>query len=389
MKIAIICDVLGVPNNGTSIASYNLINYLKKAGHEVHVVCSDEDKIGVEGYHVVPHLNLGPINAYVKKNGVALSKGDKKILEPLIKEMDLIHTEMPFSLSVAAVKLARKYNIPITSSCHVQAENCTSHVFMMRFELANYAMYKIFYHNVYKHAISVHYPSKFICDYLVERGYKAPKPYVITNGVNPGIYPIQVEKPDSLKGKFVILYTARYVKEKYQKILIDAMKYTKYQDKIQLVFAGGGPNLAKLEKRAEKLNLKNKVMFRFFPRVEMNNVINYADLYVHPSNIEIEAIAANEAVSCGLVPVISNSKKSAAPMFAIDENNLFKASSPKDLAKRIDFWIENPELKAKQKEEYLSRRNPLSVEEAMIQMEQMILDSYRIFHERKKALEGK
>lgn len=44
MKITIICEVLGQPNNGTSVAAYNLINYLREEGHEVTVVCPDEDK---------------------------------------------------------------------------------------------------------------------------------------------------------------------------------------------------------------------------------------------------------------------------------------------------------------------------------------------------------
>lgn len=44
MNIVIVCDILGKKNNGTSIASYNLINYLKSKGHSVKVVCCDLDE---------------------------------------------------------------------------------------------------------------------------------------------------------------------------------------------------------------------------------------------------------------------------------------------------------------------------------------------------------
>ena len=44
MKISIICDVLGAENNGTTIAAMNLIRSLKAKGHDVKVVCPDEDK---------------------------------------------------------------------------------------------------------------------------------------------------------------------------------------------------------------------------------------------------------------------------------------------------------------------------------------------------------
>ena len=44
MKIAIVCDVLGEENNGTTIAAMNLIRYLKKQGHEVRIICADKNR---------------------------------------------------------------------------------------------------------------------------------------------------------------------------------------------------------------------------------------------------------------------------------------------------------------------------------------------------------
>lgn len=46
MKITIICDVLGKENNGTTIAAMNLIRHLREHGHEVRVLCCDQDRIG-------------------------------------------------------------------------------------------------------------------------------------------------------------------------------------------------------------------------------------------------------------------------------------------------------------------------------------------------------
>ena len=58
MKIAIICDVLGEENNGTTIAAMNLIRFLKKQGHEVRIVCADQDKKNEPNVYVVPNVNL-------------------------------------------------------------------------------------------------------------------------------------------------------------------------------------------------------------------------------------------------------------------------------------------------------------------------------------------
>lgn len=51
MRIAIVADVLGEENNGTTITVKRLINNLKARGHEVFVVCprcAEE-----EGYYFV------------------------------------------------------------------------------------------------------------------------------------------------------------------------------------------------------------------------------------------------------------------------------------------------------------------------------------------------
>ena len=67
-----------------------------------------------------------------------------------------------------------------------------------------------------------------------------------------------------------------------------------------------------------------------------------ADLYVHTSDAEIEAMSCMEAFACGLVPVIADSPRSATPQFALDERSLFPAGDTDALAERIDWWIEHP-----------------------------------------------
>ena len=143
---------------------------------------------------------------------------------------------------------------------------------------------------------------------------------------------------------FNILFIGRYSKEKSHKILIDAVAKSKYKDNIQLVFAGQGPIERSLRKEVKKVGIIPPLM-SFYSRDELVNIINQCDLYVHPAEIEIEAISCLEAITCGLVPVISDSPRSATNRFALDERNLFKNNNPEDLAKKIDYWIEHPKEK--------------------------------------------
>jgi len=68
----------------------------------------------------------------------------------------------------------------------------------------------------------------------------------------------------------------------------------------------------------------------------------------------IEGISLIEAFACGLVPIISDSKQSAAAQFALGPQNLFKAGSPESLAEKIDYWLDHPEQLKKLKRNMLN-----------------------------------
>lgn len=107
MLIAVVCDVLGQENNGTTIAAMNLIRSLRAKGHRVRVVCSDADHAGEQDYYIVPKLNFGPLNGYVAKNGVAPAKPDRDILAAALRDVDLVHVMMPLALG------QQRENMPI------------------------------------------------------------------------------------------------------------------------------------------------------------------------------------------------------------------------------------------------------------------------------------
>lgn len=374
MLVTIIADVLGKENNGTTVACMNLYRYLTSVGDIVRIVCCDKDKEGMENYYVVPTLNLGCIiNYFVAKNHVSLAKADKKILTNAIKGSDVVHIMIPFALGKKAVKIAKSLNIPVTAGFHCQAENFTSHLFSMNNHLFNYLTYKNFYNKFYKYVDAVHYPTKFIKDLFEKEVKHETNGYVISNGVQNSFICKEVEKPDYLKDKFVVLFIGRFSREKSHKVLVKAISKSKYKDKIQLMFAGEGPYLECVKKLAKRKNVLPPII-NFYSHEELVNVINYSDLYCHPAEIELEGIACLEAIKCGLVPVISNSRRCATKDFALDDNNLFKCNDSKDLANKIDFWIEHPELKEEYKKKYLASSNIYDQNQCMINMRNMLVE---------------
>jgi glycosyltransferase involved in cell wall biosynthesis len=367
MTVTIVCDVLGEPNNGTTIATLNLINYLKERGHTVYVVCGDEDKYGLDGYYILPKLNLGWfLNKVVARNGVSLAKVDKRILTEAIGKADVVQIQFPFSIGQTAAKIAVKMHKPITASFHCQAENFTAHIFMVNNALANKITYEVFYHTLYKYCDCVHYPTAFIRS-LFEKTTHKTNGFVISNGVGP-LY-VNRHLVHNNK-KFTIVSTGRFSTEKAQHVLIRAAAASKYKDNLRLCFAGEGPLKSVYVRLAKKLHVD--ASFNFYSREDLVTLLNRADLYVHPAFIEIEAIACIEAICCGLVPVIADARRSATKAFALDENNLFKENNVKSLASKIDFWYEHPALKAEYAVRYESLAGRFSQKKCMEGMENML-----------------
>jgi 1,2-diacylglycerol 3-alpha-glucosyltransferase len=379
MIVTIVTDVLGEANNGTTIAAMHLINSLTEKGHTVRVLCPDADKKGVENYYVVPTINFGVFQPIVDHNGVSLAKGDPMTVARAIHDADEVHIMMPFALGRKAAQLCAEFGKPVSAGFHVQAENVTAHFFNWMGNTAiNKAVYRNFWNHFYKYIDAIHYPTQFIRDEFESVIKRKTPGYVISNGVSSDFVHKDVKRLPELEGKFVILCTGRYSKEKRQALLIKAAKASKYSDEIQLIFAGEGPRYEELQRLVRKTKLKNTPLFRFYKRAELVDAINMCDLYVHTSEIEIEAISCLEAISCGLVPVINDSKKSATRYFALDEKNLFKLNDYNDLAAKIDYWHDHPEEKKKRAEEYHSFCGQFNFEHCMDEMEKMIVATAKI-----------
>ena len=370
MVITIVCDVLGKENNGATVAAMNLIRFMKKQGHEVRVLCADQDKQGQEGYYIVPTRSFGKVlDKYISKVGVTIAKPVDEIVEKAIDGADVVHLHVPFSLSHRAIKFARERNIPLTASFHMQAECFTGYFKLNNSKLANHIVYKYIYNRVYKYVDGVHYPTTFIKN-IFEKSIKKQTPaYVISNGVNAQMTRKHVEKPKEFKDKIVLLSVGRLSCEKSQDTLLKAVRYSKYKDKIQVILAGQGLKEKKFRKLGEKL--PNKPIMQIFSREEISNVINFADLYVHPAIIELEGIACLEAVACGKLVIVSDSKKSATKEFAVDEKCIFKNRKPKDLARVIDYWIEHPEEKKIYEQKYFESAGIYNQDDCMKRMEDM------------------
>ena len=360
--------MLGDANNGTTLAAMNLINYLKSRGHDVRVVCPDEDKCGLPGFYILPKAGL--VNRLVKRNKLYLAKFDKKVIYDAVHDVDIVHFMVPLFIAKRTSKYIRSLGIPITAGFHAQAQNLTSHIGMLHNGLCNHLAYRWYDKNLFCRVQAIHYPTQFIRDVFEREVGRKTNGYVISNGVNDIFKPDPQPKPAELKEKYCIVFTGRYSKEKSQMTLLKAVSKSKYEDKIQLILCGNGPAENQLKTWASKY-LTNQPIMSFFSRSELLSILNFSDLYCHPAEAELEGIACLEAIACGLVPVIADSPDCATKYFALDPHCLFPVNDSDSLASRIDWFIEHPEEKAHLRERYIAESVRYDQTQCMKAMENM------------------
>ncbi len=247
MKILFVIDSFYTTNNGTSISAQRFAGELRKRGHEVCALCWDTPEYKennlTDGDFTTPKFYIPVFQPLCDKHDFSFAKNNKNIVHDACDWADIVHIYVPFGIAMEAVNYCNETGKPVTAAFHVQPENMTSSVNMGKVEWFNELFYKTFRQGVYNRVRHVHVPSKFMGDMLAERGYTA-KIHVISNGIQDEFLEAGKEFIDhgrpatsaELEGKIVITMVGRLSGEKRQDVLINAVPYSKYADKIQLVF---------------------------------------------------------------------------------------------------------------------------------------------------------
>lgn len=368
MVITFVIDMYDVKKNGTTMTAQRFAHYLQQLGHEIRVVSTGDPG---PGKYPVPQWKIPIVQHFSSKQSFIIAKPDDEQIRRAIEGSDLVHLFLPFPLEVRAYHIAREMGIPCSAAFHLQPENITYNIHMGRWRGLSDFVYYLFREYFYKNFEHIHCPSYFMAEQLKAHGYKA-KLHVISNGIIPEFCPGQATRQDEL---IHILMVGRLSPEKRQDLLIKAAGMSRHAEKIQLHFAGSGPWKQMLAQRGKKL--KHPPVFDFYSKPELIELIRSCDLYVHASDAESEAIACLEAIACGLVPVISDSKLSATGQFALDERSLFHAGDAASLAEQIDYWIDHPEEKARMSSEYAKSTEKYRIEHCVREAETMFEEAVR------------
>lgn len=359
MKVLIVSNNVYMRGNGVSSAVVALQSRLINQGVDVRVLaCENPDKNGRQPDYPLKHFVFPFFEPIVRRNGFRYAKIDKPSIIKAVCWADVVHLMEGFPLESETAKIAKQLGKPCVGTYHIFTENITANLGLGRNYFINKLINKWWSSSVYNHCQYVQCPTETVREYLKANGYTSEM-RVITNGIDTNQ---ALEAPTEPSTRpYRILCVGRLSNEKDQITLIRAMRYSKYADNIELIFAGNGPKADKIKRAACKLYedgiVKYKPVFGFYTLKQLQEIAASSWLYVHCATIEVEGLSCLEAIQQGLVPIIAKGGLSATSQFALDEHSLFPISDYKALAEQIDWWIEHPEHRR-----YMSRLYAESVQ---------------------------
>jgi L-malate glycosyltransferase len=173
-------------------------------------------------------------------------------------------------------------------------------------------------------------------DAVKRYGINDQKISVVYNGVDFNYYQIEKNK-DHNDSKIILGAMGRLNEQKGHKVLIEACSLLKNQNFI-LEIAGEGELKNDLEKQIKNLKLNNHLIL--LGQVDSRKWLNEIDIFIMPSLWEGLGLAVLEAAALKK-PIIASAVDGILEI--LDENNsfLYKKNDPHQLAKIIDYLLEN------------------------------------------------
>lgn len=221
-----------------------------------------------------------------------------------LSTLDVIHAHTPFSLGIAAVRLARRKGMPIVASYHTPTSEYTNYLAptdglstMLRRTTEAYERW------FFDRADIVLAPSEATRAHLLETIGVDTSVEVLTNGVEIDHFrPVDptdfLARHDIETDRPLIGYTGRHGYEKCLDQLIEAAADLD----VTVVFGGDGPARSDLEAKAADCAVDARFL-GFLDREELPAFYSALDVFAFPSPVETQGLVALEANACG-TPVV-------------------------------------------------------------------------------------
>ncbi len=390
MRILLSASDFTNATNGLARSARNFCAGLRARGHEVRVI-SYGDSSHVD--YPLQRLSIPFIDRYISAEDFNIARPDRSIFEAALRWAEILYVEDPLPANAQLVRLARNLAVPIVGSFHVYPENFLAPFPALNKPIFNRILYSLFDYSVYSYCDAIHAPTEAVKERLQAIGYQTPIS-AFSNGlpsasirteklINRGAVKVTDSRSRCtchVNTRFTLVSTGRLVPEKNHEVLLQALAYSRYSHNIDLYLAGRGPLEPDLHKLATPLAAQ--VHIAFVPHNEVIALLDRADIYVHCALVEIEGLAALEAMARGCMPILARSEHSSTWRYSLDSRNVFNARNPRQLAALIDYWLEHPLQKTELSVRYSSLAHRLDMKHSIDAIEGLLLQTLRNYRKK-------
>lgn len=225
-------------------------------------------------------------------NQWAIVQSLEKRLDEIIPKIkpDILHAHSPALNGLAALKMSKKYGIPLVYECRAFWEDAAVDHGTTREGSLRYRITKALETHVFKRAQAITTICEGLRKDIIGRGVSANKITVIPNAVDIDKFTFgEPADPDLLRelkldGNIVLGFIGSFYAYEGLLLLLDALPTViNAQPNIRLLLVGGGPQQKQITEKVAALNLQNQVILAGrVPHDQVQRYYNLVDIFVYP-----------------------------------------------------------------------------------------------------------
>ncbi|MDD4983474.1 MAG: glycosyltransferase [Candidatus ainarchaeum sp.] len=362
MKICFIVDAYYPSIDGAATSIRNFKAELERKGHNVYVICPRYPGYKDTEKNIIRIRSFKVPKAAGYRLAIPLST-----LEKIFKKekFDLIHLHSFFTLGQKALKLTKKYGIPVVGTYHTQFVDYVPGYYKI-FSKALQKVAKRVIVNFYGKCDVTLAPSpqskKILEDYGVGSKIVVLPTGIIIDQFKGGDGE-RFKKKYGLKKEKILLFVGRVGHEKNISFLIKALKkIIEKQKNVVLAIVGDGVARKSLELLTKKLGLEGKVLFTgFLDKQNLADAYAACTIFTFASLTDTQGIVLLEAMSAGK-PVVAIKAHGVIDVLDKEGGGLLAKNNVSDFSEKTLLLLNGKTLYTKKQKGAKERAKEMSIQ---------------------------
>jgi glycosyltransferase involved in cell wall biosynthesis len=346
MRIAFVSDDSYPGFGGQARATEGWAEVLASFGHEVRVVTGAQ----ADATDAPPGVSVRRVRSLRLSPQAHMALPERRVLAELLDWADIVQINTASPLALASSYMARKRQVTVVIAFLAQEENTSLQAPAFRSLIEG--TLKRFYKQVYKQADALTTLTPFAA--RLAAGYVDCPVHIVPSGITLPIEQTDTQQRaqalrERLLGNqhYLLSYLGRLSSEKRPQDTLGILEHLGgLRDDTVLALAGHGPLLPDLRAQAQALGLAERVHFLgFIDEAEKDALLYATDVFLMPSQAELQSIATIEAMARDCVVFAADFASSAVVELIRDAEGGF-GYDPADLkaaAAQIHALLEQPE----------------------------------------------